>query len=522
MLSSGQIFEEIWRSVESRVIQLLESDVDQSNLILDELRSLSKKIDELWACRLVNCDDLQSYSRHQDEDGVDMQGPSSTPQIFDVSPENLDAELPPSSSASTRGHTTEIDNVDIPAIPTDAMDSQPVFSGHDAANGYMMGESTEEQTEQSEHGLASSDENLDKSGSNSSAQMQELPFSTEHPLAVIVSDQVQSPMSRSEHPSRQEAPEGETLEEQSQPDANNQDDNSRTDTYDILIRTQSITEQGAAEGVQSEHRILRRRNMHSSIMHAPEQQQAKRKSEQSFGTGTRKRLKSQSQIVNVRPTSLKKLEHIPQDIIRPTEVYQKLISRCGNVDEGALWLLVRLFYGIASPDAFAQLRDACALVREKGEFTISQQTDTVVQTIKALDGLETAASTNAILRRYHLTRLVEHRNEKENLIAQPGRTSKRSKSKNTRIEDSSHADRQAGFPRISSMVLSSLMAEAYPELGQPSQLRNSSGTEYKKKYKSLKNMLGAGRNWDLMQQKFSPGILALIPTGGEYGIQNYE
>ena len=76
--------------------------------------------------------------------------------------------------------------------------------------------------------------------------------------------------------------------------------------------------------------------------------------------------------------------------------------------------------------------------------------------------------------------------------------------------------------RQASGALSSLMAEAYPNLEQPSRLRNSSGTEYKKKYKSLKNMLGSGRNWDLMQQKFSPGILALIPTGGEYGIQNYE
>jgi len=559
---SAQIFEEIWRSVESRVIQLLESGVDQSNLILDELRSLSKKIDELWACRLVDCDDLQSCSGRQGEDKVDMQGPPSTQQIFDVSPENLETELTPSSSASTRGHTTEIDDVDMfsqaankpglsahgtaysaemntslskvkprqllgvqpsqptpTAIPTDVMDSQPLPFEHDAANGYIMGNSTEEQTEQSKHGLASSNENLDESESSSNAQMQELPFSNEHPLPLIISDQAQSPMSRGEYPSRQ------TPEEQSQPDANYQNGNNRTDTYDGLTKTQSIelVEQGAAEGIQSERRMLRPRNMHSSIMYAPEQQQAKRKpSEQSPGTRTRKRLKSQSQIVNVRPTSLKELECIPQDIIPPTEVCQKLVSRCGNVDEGALWLLVRLFYAIASPDAFSQLRDACALVREKGEFTVSQQTDTVVQTIRALDGLETAASTNAILRRYHLTRLVEHRNEKEYLIAQTGRTSNRSKSKNTRIEDSSHANGQAGFGRISSMALSSLMAEAYPNLEQPSRLRNSSGTEYKKKYKSLKNMLGSGRNWDLMQQKFSPGILALIPTGGEYGIQNYE
>jgi hypothetical protein len=42
-----------------------------------------------------------------------------------------------------------------------------------------------------------------------------------------------------------------------------------------------------------------------------------------------------------------------------------------------------------------------------------KDTDTAAQTIHALDALENAATTQAILRRYHLTRLIKHRNERE-------------------------------------------------------------------------------------------------------------
>src|ERR1700730_14680679 len=40
-------------------------------------------------------------------------------------------------------------------------------------------------------------------------------------------------------------------------------------------------------------------------------------------------------------------------------------------------------------------------------------TSNIAQPIQALDRLEIAASTNSILRRYHLTHLVDHRNERE-------------------------------------------------------------------------------------------------------------
>ena len=76
-------------------------------------------------------------------------------------------------------------------------------------------------------------------------------------------------------------------------------------------------------------------------------------------------------------------------------------------------MLTRLFFAIASPDAFYQLRDACTSIRENGASTILQPTNSVAQTIQALDNLEIAVLINSILRRYHLTRLVDYRNERE-------------------------------------------------------------------------------------------------------------
>jgi hypothetical protein len=66
------------------------------------------------------------------------------------------------------------------------------------------------------------------------------------------------------------------------------------------------------------------------------------------------------------------------------------------------------------------------------------------------------------------------------------------------------------------------MSEAYPHLEKPPRVKDAVGTEYGKRYSTLKHMLAAGRNWHALQHAFPVGILALIPTGSESGIQNSE
>jgi len=64
------------------------------------------------------------------------------------------------------------------------------------------------------------------------------------------------------------------------------------------------------------------------------------------------------------------------------------------------------------------------------------------------------------------------------------------------------------------------MTEAYPHLEKPPRIGDAVGTEYGKKYSTLRHMLAAGRNWNVLQQAFSLGILALVPPGArlEYEI----
>ena len=78
------------------------------------------------------------------------------------------------------------------------------------------------------------------------------------------------------------------------------------------------------------------------------------------------------------------------------------------------------------------------------------------------------------------------------------------------------------YGRASSLALADLISQAYPDLKQPQRRQKAPEDEYQRKLKSLQNRLDSGRNWHLMQQRFSPGILTLVPTSGDYKIQNSE
>jgi hypothetical protein len=125
-------------------------------------------------------------------------------------------------------------------------------------------------------------------------------------------------------------------------------------------------------------------------------------------------------------------------------------------------------------------------------------------------------SITSITCRYYLIRLVEYRAEREaRYTAKP---TQRISKYEIRNQDNSYQDsaREQGVPRRAQ-----LLAEAYPNLKNSSRNRGL-GKEYKRELKSLKNRLNCGRNWHLFEQEFSSGILALVPSGEIYGIQNSE
>ena len=191
-------------------------------------------------------------------------------------------------------------------------------------------------------------------------------------------------------------------------------------------------------------------------------------------------------------TSLKSLEYIPKSSIQPAEVYKIFLGRNQSKDLDRLWFLTRLFFAITSPEAFYQLRDACTSVRENNTPTLLQPTNSITQTVQALDNLEIAASTNSILHRYHLTRLVDHRNERQN--HHKNERSKRPERVVRRVKENSEA-----YERASSLTLTDLMALAYPKLKPFPRSRGRSENEYHRRLTSLKNRISSGRNWHLMQ-----------------------
>lgn len=79
-----------------------------------------------------------------------------------------------------------------------------------------------------------------------------------------------------------------------------------------------------------------------------------------------------------------------------------------------------------------------------------------------------------------------------------------------------------GIGHALSMALANLLAEVNSSLEQPLRHRAALETKYYKKHKSLEKQLSSRCNWHIIQQRFSPNILALIPTGRDYSIQNYK
>ncbi len=204
---------------------------------------------------------------------------------------------------------------------------------------------------------------------------------------------------------------------------------------------------------------------------------------------------------------------VPKNLIQPTGLHQTLASRSRSEDPSSMEVLTRLFYAIGSPDAFYQLHHACKASRQVQELRTPQLTNSISEAMQALDQLDVTVIAPSILRRFYLATLVTHRHDRER-HHQSQRPERRIRSRNSPAEER--------FKRADTAALADMMAEAYPNL-KPTRKRSAAlHDEYQKKLSSLKIRLREGRNWYMMQQRFSSGILALVPTYGEYQIQNYK
>lgn len=81
--------------------------------------------------------------------------------------------------------------------------------------------------------------------------------------------------------------------------------------------------------------------------------------------------------------------------------------------------------------------------------------------------------------------------------------------------------KQEGFEHADSLALAELINEAYPHLAKPGS-QTATNNPYKRKLRTLQERFHDRRKWQIMQQRLFPGILALVPIGGDYNLQNHE
>jgi hypothetical protein len=180
------------------------------------------------------------------------------------------------------------------------------------------------------------------------------------------------------------------------------------------------------------------------------------------------------------------------------------------------------FFTIDSSDAFCQLRDVCGASRQVKEHVILQLIKSISEAMQALNQLDITAITASILHRFYLTFLVTQC-DKQKL---PSKSVTQMCVKNPELQ--LHKLRSwwtdSNWARLSSVHWyhspDSINDQCLSQPEADPEVQYSNGWWVSEKLSSLKVRLCDGRNWHKMQQWLSSEILALMPTQGDYQIQN--
>ena len=223
-------------------------------------------------------------------------------------------------------------------------------------------------------------------------------------------------------------------------------------------------------------KATRLRNLSSKTEHAQKNSRKRRLNAEKPITD-KKATRKQARL-DTSNVSLKLLEQIPQNVALPETIFTTLMERTQSKDQQKTFLLTRLFFAIASPDAFADLKDACCATSSTEDFTVPRSTESIDETVEALDRLDSKDFFNTVLRRHLYALLLERRIElTENFQKQKlERATRRSTTRQLEPLD-------AGFGRGSSVVLSQLMKEAYPNIAKHPRT-NVSSPEYSRRHTS--------------------------------------
>lgn len=192
-----------------------------------------------------------------------------------------------------------------------------------------------------------------------------------------------------------------------------------------------------------------------------------------------------------------------------SEMQSKFMKRLDKKDYGRVKAMTDFYFATASPDSLSQLRGLIVTTRRNENLELIRDFSNVAETVRMLDTLEDFQQTCAFLRRMLLLSLANRRDTLRDELQM-------------HEEGVSNNDQSPSASALSSLVLDKLMVEAYPQTAGSSEENNIRKwrREYGADRKNLKNRLYLAGNWCRAVKRFGPGIIALVPTGGEFQIQN--
>jgi hypothetical protein len=190
--------------------------------------------------------------------------------------------------------------------------------------------------------------------------------------------------------------------------------------------------------------------------------------------------------------------------VQVSQIKDLFEDRLGYQERPYASLLTALLFAIAGPASFVQLRDVTRAIKSRECFQASQSSLTIADVLKRLDGLENTISAGFLLRRFYLLRLFRQRASLKEAI----------QAKRLRLRSGRRTGGDSG--RIASLVLTKMIKEAYPS----SDASPGDRSDLKTERKSLQNKLQAATHWHALQEEFSVGIIALVPVGREFHMQD--
>lgn len=188
-----------------------------------------------------------------------------------------------------------------------------------------------------------------------------------------------------------------------------------------------------------------------------------------------------------------------------------LVASLSEVRSDHLASLISLHLAIGSADAIAQLNQICRFTKDLHNPQLVRPR-TISEALDFIDGLDSSMARISIAKRVCLVRLVEMRNQSEEIHKNYSGPQTR---QNAHYIDNSRSTSisKAKKPRPNIQALDDLMRSAYPRL-EPGE------EQYQKQRAKLIATVNAGQNWHSLKMSFGIGVLALIPIEGDFGVSN--